>query len=150
MLDKERVQEKLKTILRERSLLTDFVDIPFEEFTNDENIHEYYGSLHHLQIALQAVLDVSQHITAQLILGQYKKNKEVFPLLAKKKIITKEISDKMEKAIGARNIFVHQYEDVDPKEIYNIIQNNLSDFDEFVSQIDQFLQNGETTKNSKI
>jgi uncharacterized protein YutE (UPF0331/DUF86 family) len=139
MLDKQKIREKIKVIQRERSLLEDFVGIDFEEFSSPERIHEYYGAIHHLQVALQAVLDVSQHIVAQKLLGIYKANRDVFALLSRSGIIPSKLAENLEKAIGARNILVHQYEDVDPLQIYNIIQNNLSDFDKFVVEINTFL-----------
>lgn len=140
MLDVVKLREKLKVIQRERSLLEDFVGITFEDFTGDDKIHEYYGALHHLQVALQAALDTCQHIAAQKLLGPYKENKEVFGLLSRKGILSDEVGKIFEAAIGVRNILVHQYEDVDPKKVYNAIQNNLSDFDKFVDEIGEYLK----------
>ena len=140
MFDKQKIKEKIKVIQRERSLLEDFVGLGLEEFSSPGKIHEYYGAIHHLQVALQAVLDVSQHIVAQKLLGTYKKNREVFALLSQNGIISSELAENLEKAIGTRNILVHQYEDVDPRQIHRIIQENLSDFDKFVVEIDAFLK----------
>ena len=140
MLDKERIREKIKVIQKERALLEDFVGISFEDFVANENIHEFYGALHHLQVALQAVLDICQHIVSQKLLGSYRENKEVFDLLQRKKILTPNLAENLKKAIGARNILVHQYEEVDSKQIYNIIQNNLKDFDRFIYEINKYLE----------
>ena len=140
MLDVIKLREKLKIVQRERSLLEDFVGIAFEDFVADDKIHEYYGALHHLQIALQAALDVCQHIVAQKLLGPYKENKEVFGILSRKSILSAEVGKTFEAAVGVRNILVHQYEDVDPKKVYNAIQNNLPDFDKFVDEIGEYLK----------
>lgn len=140
MLDKVKVNEKLRIIERERSLLEDYLDMPFEEFVAEDNIHSYYGALHHLQIALQAVLDIGQHIIAQKLFESYSENKEVFRILAGKGVISRETKKIFEAAIGARNILVHRYEKVDPKIIHGIIQNNLSDFDRFVVEIGEYLK----------
>ena len=58
----------------------------------------------------------------------------------------KEIAKTFEAAIGVRNILVHQYESVDPNEVYTIIQNNLSDFDRFVIEIADYLEREKTTR----
>lgn len=138
MIDKTKINERLKVIQRERSLLEDFVGMSFEQFTDDEKIHEYYGALHHLQVVLQAVLDICQHIAAQELLGPYKENKEVFKLLVGKKVLSKELGKTFEVAIGVRNILVHQYESVDPRKVYDVIQNRLSDFDRFTAEIGKY------------
>ena len=140
MLDVVKLSEKLKVVQKERSLLEDFVGLTFEEFMADDKIHEYYGALHHLQIALQAVLDTCQHIVAQKLLGSYKENKEVFRLLSRKGVLSNEVGKTFEAAVGVRNILVHQYEDVDPKKVYDVIQSNLSDFDRFVVEIGEYLK----------
>lgn len=140
MLDASRIQEKLKLIQRERSLLEDFVGMPFEEFVADENVHKYYGALHHLQLALQAVLDICQHIISQKLFESYRENKEVFRILYGRKIISQDVKRAFEAAIGVRNILVHQYEDVDPRKVYDAIQNDLPDFDRFVYEIGEYLK----------
>lgn len=140
MLDKVKINEKLRIIERERSLLEDYLGMPFEEFGAEGNIHSYYGALHHLQIALQAVLDVSQHINAQKFFESYSENKDIFRILAGKGVISKETKKIFEAAIGARNILVHRYEEVDSKIIHGIIQHHLSDFDKFVVEIGDYLE----------
>ena len=140
MLDKIKINEKLRIVERERSLLEDYVGMPFEEFIAEDNSHSYYGALHHLQIALQAVLDVSQHINAQKFFESYSKNKDIFRILAWKGVISKETKKTFEAAIGARNILVHRYEKVDSKVIHGIIQHNLPDFDKLVVEIGEYLK----------
>lgn len=143
MLDKIKINEKLRMIERERSLLEDYIGMPFEEFIAEDKIHSYYGALHHLQLALQAVLDIGQHIIAQKSFESYSKNKEVFRILAAKGVISKETYKIFEAAIGARNILVHRYEKVDPKIIHGIIQTKLPDFDRFVIEIGEYLKREE-------
>ena len=91
----------------------------------------------HLQVALQAVLNTCQHIATQNLVGSYKENKEVFELLTRKEIISKETGNIFKAAIGVRNIFVNQYEEV---KVYEVIQNNLTDFDIFVEEIEEYLK----------
>jgi uncharacterized protein YutE (UPF0331/DUF86 family) len=148
MLDKVKINEKLRIIERERSLLEDFVGMPFEEFVAEDRVHSYYGALHLLQISLQAVLDIGQHINAQKFLESYSKNKDIFGILARRGVISEETKKTFEAAIGARNILVHRYEEVDPKIIHGIIQHNLPDFDKFIDEIGEYLKKeGEVSKN---
>ena len=58
-----------------------------------------------------------------------------FLCIEKQKIITKEISERMKKAVGFRNISVHDYQAIDWNIVYSICTRNLSDFEEYVRQV---------------
>lgn len=123
-----------------RTFLDDFVGLSFGEFYGGGEKHNYYAVLNHLQTALQAVLDIAQYIAAKKLLGTYRENKEVFDLLKRAKIIDPKLAESLKAAIGARNVMVHQYDEVDPKKIYRIVQNNLPDLDQFVVVIGEYLE----------
>ena len=139
MISLDKLEEKLTVIEQQRSFLDDYIGVTYLDFTSEDNTHSYYGALHHLQLALQASLDIGQHIVAHDLLGKYKENKEVFRILAANKVLTKTTGEVFAEAIGVRNILVHQYEEVNPEVIYNIIQNNLTDFDKFVVEVKRYL-----------
>jgi uncharacterized protein YutE (UPF0331/DUF86 family) len=139
--DKEKVKSKLDVIQSHRALLDDFVEMSFEDFTSDipDFAVKYDACLYRLQTALQAVLDVTQYLascTSELV---YKENKDAFDILAREKIISKDLAERFKVAIGVRNILVHQYEQVEPEVIYNIIKNDLGDFDKFVDEVSSYL-----------
>lgn len=139
--DKEKISSKLDVIQSHRVLLDDFVEMSFEDFTSDtpDFAVKYDACLYRLQVALQAVLDVTQYLascTSDLV---YKENKDAFDILAHEKIISKELAERFKTAIGVRNILVHQYEQVEPEIIYNIIKNDLGDFDKFVDEVSAYL-----------
>ena len=139
--DKEKIKAKLDVIQSQRSLLDDFVDITLEDFiTNSpESSLKYDACLHRLQMALQAVLDVAQYIASCTSETVYRENKDVFDILRRAGVITKETSEAFKSAIGVRNVLVHQYEAVDPEIIHKIIQNDLGDFDRFVSEVSDYI-----------
>ena len=56
-------------------------------------------------------------------------------ILFEKNVISKSNADNLAKAVGFRNIAVHQYEVIDNKIIYSIVKNNLNDFVEFAASI---------------
>ena len=41
---------------------------------------------------------------------------------------------------GYRNRLVHFYQEISPKELYDIIQNDLPDIEDFIREIDSFLK----------
>ena len=86
-----------------------------------------------LQIAIQAAIDIGNHIVADQDLGSPKDYKDIFQLLAGHDVISKALCGKLTSMTGLRNILVHDYLDVDLDLIHRILTAELGDFDEFVA-----------------
>ena len=104
-----------------------------EEFTSDfRNIE---ATKHLLQTAVEAMIDIANHIIAVRKFKKPGTSAEAFEILAENNIISQENKDKYILMTKFRNRVVHLYTKVDDKEIHKIIQNNLDDYREFVSEI---------------
>lgn len=84
-----------------------------------------------LQRAVQATIDLAAHVTASEGLGMPEELKDNFRFLKEKNIISFELSAKMEKMIGFRNIAVHEYREIDPDILKVILTKNLKDLEDF-------------------
>lgn len=87
-----------------------------------------------LQRAVQICVDIGNHIAVDYAVSPTTMS-DVFRILAKKNVITKLNADNLAKAVGFRNIAVHQYDVLDNNIIFSIVQNNLRDFADFASAI---------------
>lgn len=98
MLDIYKIRTRLEE-LRKRILILkrDFRPLSEEKLVTDENL--YASAERHLEVAIQACLDIANHLVAALSLERPKiKVGEVFLILAKEGIISKglaqtEVSD---------------------------------------------------------
>ena len=88
-----------------------------------------------LQRAVQLMIDMASYIVATDRLGTPKSLKDLFIILEQNSFINNEISNKMQKMVGFRNIAVHDYQAIDPKILRKIISDHLKDFEEFYSAI---------------
>ena len=70
----------------------------------------------------------------------YKQNREVYSILAQKGVLPVDLGKKFADATGLRNRLVHQYEEIDSEIVYEMIQNDLGDFDKFVDEISRYLK----------
>lgn len=138
MLDKEAIKQRIEEIQRRRSFLEDYIGEPLEEFTQD--VAHYELALRHIQIAIQACLDIGRHIIATKSFERPKELKEVFLVLGKKGIISQALAKRLSEATGVRNILVHSYLEVDLRRIHQIIQEDLPDLDKFVDEIGEYLK----------
>ena len=93
----------------------------------------------YLQIAIQAVLDICNHIVADLGLEAPSEYRQVPEILANRKLLPKRLSQRISSMIGLRNILVHEYLKVDRQLVYQIVKNDLTDFGRFIKAVGKFL-----------
>ncbi len=138
MIDLKTIDNRIKEIERRRSLLEEYKEMLYEEFVSDLSIYEL--AIRHLQVAVQACMDIGTHIAAVKNFGDPSQASQVFTVLARSKVIGKDLAERLNKAGGTRNIIVHDYLDIDLSIIYDIIQNNLPDFEQFIYEIGEYLK----------
>lgn len=95
---------------------------------------------HRLHTAIEAVINISEHIVAGLNLGHVDHAKDTIKILAQAGIISKDLAERLGKAADMRNILVHQYFDIDVKKIADATTKDLKDLREFARSINEFLE----------
>ena len=89
----------------------------------------YGNAERYLQLAIQCVLDISNHIVADLRLNLPADNRELFEMLAEHKVLSKSLSARLTSMAGFRNILVHEYLEIDRKRVFGALKNDLGDFE---------------------
>jgi uncharacterized protein YutE (UPF0331/DUF86 family) len=99
-----------------------------DEFLSDP---ERYGSAERfLHLAIEALLDMGNHVIADEGLGVVDWYSDVPRIFLEKGMISLELSEKWVRMIGFRNTLVHGYMDVDRTIVYEVLQNGLCDIEE--------------------
>lgn len=99
----------------------------------------YGNAERYLQLAIQAVLDISHHIVADRNLPLPADSKSLFDLLARQKVVSKGLSVKLAAMAGLRNILVHEYLEIDRRRVYRALTTELRDFETFVRAVTRLL-----------
>ena len=102
---------------------------------NLQNYDKQDAIMLNLQRACQAAIDIGMYIISVRNLGIPQSKKGTFTVLEENKIITAEMAKKMKGMLGFRNIAIHEYQEIDLKIIQGIIENNLTDLQEFARVI---------------
>jgi uncharacterized protein YutE (UPF0331/DUF86 family) len=88
-----------------------------------------------LERAIQASVDIAAHIIAYTTLPVPSTMADSFEKLAAAKVISSNTAQRMKKAVGLRNILVHEYQKVDWSILWEVITHHLDDFHAFASEI---------------
>ena len=91
-----------------------------------------------LQTAIEACMDVAQHICAASGWGIPNDNGQAMTILMQHRVIEASVEQAMRKAIGLRNVLVHEYVSVDDSIVLARIE-DLSDIDAFAGQVADWL-----------
>ncbi len=88
-----------------------------------------------LQRACEVLLDLATHLIRAHRLGVPRSSRETLDLLANAGYIDADLSGRLKKMVGFRNLAVHEYQTLDLQIVTSIIKDRLGDFREFVAVI---------------
>ncbi len=88
-----------------------------------------------LQRAVQSCVDASSIILS--VSGEFSPNsmRQCFEQLHSADILSKSVCDNMCKAVGLRNIIVHEYESTDWQIIHDVVTHHLDNFRKFSKEL---------------
>ncbi|HBJ1650086.1 type VII toxin-antitoxin system HepT family RNase toxin [Clostridium botulinum] len=131
--DKNKIDQKLlfmDTCLNKLKKLREFDKRIFiDDFTKVDS------AKYLLQVSIEAMLDIASHLIARNRWGRPKDNKEHFQILFNNRIIAEKDVLIYFNMAKFRNRIVHMYFDISDEMIYDIVQNNIDDFERFIGNI---------------
>lgn len=136
-IDKKVVEHRIKLIELHLQRLKKFQDLSKKDFALSMN---FDAASWNLRCALEATFDICAHILARIPGARVGEYKQMAVEMGRQKVIPKDFAeDQLYEMAGYRNRLTHFYFEVSPKEMYQIIQNNLGDFDIFLKHIKKLL-----------
>lgn len=88
-----------------------------------------------LQRAIQLAVDVAGAMIARRALTPPATMADAFRILAKADLLSDELAERLARAVGFRNVSVHEYEEIDWNIVYSLITKHLDDFRDFVRAV---------------
>lgn len=89
---------------------------------------------------IQSCIDLAQHIRAAEGSKTPQTSKEEIEALGEKDVISSETQDRLEEAVGFRNVLAHRYGDIDHDTVYEVLHEDLHWFERFQQEVAQWLQ----------
>ena len=104
-----------------------------EQFLDDLDRQEII--LFNLQMAIQNCIDMAAHIVSDQEMGVAGSTNEMFYMLQDNGYLDLNLTEKMVAAVGFRNLVVHEYEIVDLKRVFEIIQKDIFDLEDYLKTV---------------
>ncbi|MBG1269359.1 type VII toxin-antitoxin system HepT family RNase toxin [Nostoc sp. WHI] len=136
-IDTEIVLVRLQLINKYYNTLEEFRSTSLDEFLNDFRQQLVVERL--LQLMTQAAIDINDHILSKLNPGKSETNFNSFISLGKYGVITVELARQIAPSSGLRNRLVHEYDEIDPRQVFKAISLALQQYPLYVRQVSSYL-----------
>ena len=141
MVDKDLILAKASSVKRHLRRIEEKRNIDLNIFLKDIDLQE--SILFNLQMAIQNCIDIAAHIISDEGLGVPGSTNEMFYLLEENGYLDHDITEKMVKAVGFRNLIVHEYEKIELGQVFEIALKDIKDLNEYLKSIFRKLGLGE-------
>ncbi len=111
---------------------------PFAKLSQDqyiENMEAQQQVERLLERIVDRLIDLNYHIVKEISQQIPRDYHDSFIRLGKEQIVPQELAKKMAQSAGMRNILAHEYDEVDPKQIYLAISPVLTDVPQYLKCI---------------
>ena len=133
MVDKDLILAKASSVKRHLRRIEEKRNIDLNIFLKDIDRQE--SILFNLQMAIQNCIDIAAHIISDEGLGVPGSTNEMFYLLEENGYLDHDITEKMVKAVGFRNLIVHEYEKIELGQVFEIAVKDIKDLNEYLKSI---------------
>jgi len=144
MIDSDLVRRKLARLNMHLDKLKPIADSTFEEYVSD-----FYKKTSAERL-IQLIVECASYINSHVVLESGQRPPEnytsSFIRAEEAGLITYELASKLKGSGGMRNIIVHEYMDIDDRKIYETLPIAISDFKEYIRQVDDFLDKSDKQK----
>lgn len=132
-MDREVIEQKLESLRRCLRRIADKCPPDAETLKRDPDLQDIIAL--NLTRAVQLCVDIGAHLIAGMEVPPPDTMGLTFDVLAQVGVIHENLATQLKKAVGFRNIAVHNYKDIDWVIVHTIARHHLGDFTEFAKVI---------------
>jgi len=130
MMNLSVIENKISSIRKYLKILEGYKKYSRKEI--EENIDIKGAVERYLYLVTQATIDLAEALISFKNFRKPTTLGENFYILNEEKIIPRDLTQKLVKMVGFRNIMAHDYEKLDYDIVYDVLQNRLADIEEFL------------------
>jgi uncharacterized protein YutE (UPF0331/DUF86 family) len=132
-VDKDLILAKAGSVKSHLNRVIEKRNVDLDSFIKDIDRQE--SILFNIQTAVQNCIDIAAHIISEESFGVPGSTTEMLYILEKNGYLDNDLTQKMVKAVGFRNLIVHEYGKIELEQVYEISQNDINDLNEYLKAI---------------
>ena len=132
-MDRQVIDQKLESLRRCLKRIEAKCPAQAEALLADWDLQDILSLT--LSRAVQLAVDMGAHIIAQLEVPAPGTMGQTFDLLADQGVLDRALAQQLKKALGFRNIAVHNYDAINWYMVHSIASDHLSDFSRFATAV---------------
>lgn len=133
MLDRDLIIAKTSSVRKHLKRVEEKRGQDVQEFLKDFDCQDIVSF--NLQLAIQNCIDIAAHIISEEGVGVPGSLTEMFYLLEENGYLSERLTEKMVRAVGFRNLLVHEYGKIDLKQVYEIANEHIEDLNKYLLSI---------------
>lgn len=139
LVNHTKVERQLELIKEYLNFLQEIQSLPEEEFAASRR--DFHSAERCLQLATECLINIGNHIISDQGLRAPKDYADIFKVLAENSILLTEDALTLKQMVQFRNRLVHVYWDIEPKVLWQIIQEELGDIERCARNLAKYAQN---------
>jgi uncharacterized protein YutE (UPF0331/DUF86 family) len=143
VVDRDLVTRKLALIVDDLRAVAPFAAKPLDEYLAgaiDEVVTERY-----LERMIGRMIDVNYHLITDAGHAPPRDYYESFTQLAKLRVLPPAFASQIAACAGLRNRIVHEYDDIDPRRVYEGLQTVVRDIPEYLRHVHAYVEGAHST-----
>jgi uncharacterized protein YutE (UPF0331/DUF86 family) len=134
-----RLSQKVADIKQSLAVLQEYTKQGETTFLN--NSEAVRSARYAFIVLIEAATNIANHLCARLLHEAPQSYADCFLLLGKHDLLPAELSERLGKMTGFRNLLVHGYSKVDDKVMLKIMKYDLRDLDLFLTEVAKLVRN---------
>ncbi len=130
--DEEKITKLSSELFNALRRLKELADLPKDEFLS--NPHFIASAKYFLIVAIEAAIDMCNHVISRNRLRVPEDYADTFRVMGEVGFFDEEFVDRLVQMARFRNRLVHLYWNVDDEIVYEILQKDIQDLEEFVKR----------------
>jgi uncharacterized protein YutE (UPF0331/DUF86 family) len=136
-MDREVVEQKLESLRRCLKRIATKCPPDPETLAADFDLQDIVSL--NLSRAVQLCVDIGAHLISNLEVAPPDTMGQTFDLLTQAGLLEPALGQSLKKAVGFRNIAVHNYDAINWHIVHSLVNNHLSDFSDFAKCVSKKL-----------
>ena len=125
MVDADGLRLRIEALLEHLVRADRFKEVGRARFIDEPDLHHL--AERHLQLAVEAALDIAHHIIANRGYAAPSTYREAFAILSKEGMIAPALCGRLQAWAGLRDMLVHGYLEIDHERTWDAIEGDLED-----------------------